>query len=164
MPRNSKQEFIVTWNSDLIRNDIRPHLRTVANTDRSATFGLLTVLTILVLAVAAGHSQRVHAQAVELLKVDVSVVAKGYRVSKLIGTSVKNDKNEKIGSIDDMIVDKQKVLYAILQVGGFLGVGGRMVAIRYDQLDIDDTGKNIKLPGATKEQIEKLEEFKYRSS
>jgi hypothetical protein len=91
-------------------------------------------------------------------------VAKGYRVSKLIGTSVKNDKNEKIGSIDDMIVDKQKVLYAILQVGGFLGVGGRMVAIRYDQLDIDDTGKNIKLPGATKEQIEKLEEFKYRSS
>jgi hypothetical protein len=63
-----------------------------------------------------------------------------------------------------MIVDKQKVLYAILQVGGFLGVGGRMVAIRYDQLDIDDTGKNIKLPGATKEQIEKLEEFKYRSS
>lgn len=68
---------------------------------------------------------------VSLVKVDLSVVAQGYRLSKLIGSSVINDKNEKIGTIDDLIADKDKKLlsFAVLQVGGFLGVGGRLVAV-----------------------------------
>ena len=37
-----------------------------------------------------------------LVKVDVTVVAKGYRASKLIGSSVTNDKNENVGKIDDI--------------------------------------------------------------
>lgn len=128
-----------------------------------ATAGVLAVFAIFALAVFPGNFQPAHAQAVELLKVDVSVVAKGYRASKLIGSSVKNDK-EKIGSIEDIIVDKQKAVYAILQVGGFLGVGGRLIAIPYEQLAIDDTGRHITLPGATKEQLQNLQEFKYRTS
>ena len=57
-------------------------------------------------------------QEAQLVKVDVTVLAKGYRVSKLIGSAVTNDKNEKIGSIDDMIVDHKNILFAVLQVGG----------------------------------------------
>ena len=73
---------------------------------------------------------------VSLVKVDLSVVAQGYRLSKLIGSSVINDKNEKIGTIDDLIADKDKKLlsFAVLQVGGFLGVGGRLVAVPFDSL------------------------------
>ena len=60
---------------------------------------------------------------VSLVKVDLSVVAQGYRLSKVIGSSVINDKNEKIGTIDDLIADKDKkqLNFAVLQVGGFLG-------------------------------------------
>lgn len=153
----------MTWNSDLICNDIGRRSRAVAMNGAQATAGVLAVFAIFALAVFPGNFQPAHAQAVELLKVDVSVVAKGYRASKLIGSSVKNDK-EKIGSIEDIIVDKQKAVYAILQVGGFLGVGGRLIAIPYEQLAIDDTGRHITLPGATKEQLQNLQEFKYRTS
>jgi sporulation protein YlmC with PRC-barrel domain len=100
-------------------------------------------------------------QAVHLVKVDVSVLAQGYRVSKLIGNSVSNDKNEKVGSIDDMIVDRNKVMFAVLQVGGFLGIGKRLVAVPYDSLQIEEEGKKIVLPGASKDELKNLAEFKY---
>ena len=100
---------------------------------------------------------------VQLVKVDLSVVAKGYRMSKLIGSGVINDKNEKIGTVDDVIADKDKkqLNFAVLQVGGFLGLGGRLVAVPYDSLVIDDAGQKITLPGATKDELKKLSEFNY---
>ena len=100
---------------------------------------------------------------VALVKVDLSVVAQGYRMSKLIGSDVINDKNEKIGTIDDVIADKDKkqLSFAVLQVGGFLGVGGRLVAVPYDSLVIDDKGQKITLPGASKDELKKLSQFNY---
>jgi hypothetical protein len=102
-------------------------------------------------------------QGVQVLEVDVSVVAKGHRVSKLIGSNVSNDKNERIGTIDDIIVGRDRLLFAVLQVGGFLGIGARLVAIPYQSLVIDDAGKKIELPGATREALQKLTEFKHRT-
>ena len=101
-------------------------------------------------------------QAVELVIVDVTTVAKGYRASKLTGHGVVNDQNERIGSIDDIIIGRDRVLFAILQVGGFLGIGGKMVAIPYQSLVLDEAGEKISLPGATREELKKLPEFKYR--
>jgi hypothetical protein len=77
-----------------------------------------------------------------------------------------NDKNEKIGSIDDVIAakDKKQLDFAILQVGGFLGVGAHLVAVPFDSFVIDDTGSKVTLPGASKEELKKLSEFHYRSS
>lgn len=103
---------------------------------------------------------------VQLVKVDLAVVAKGYRMSKLIGTSVINDKNEKIGTVDELIADKDKkqLSFAVLQVGGFLGVGGHLVAVPYDSLVIDDTGQKITLPGASKDELKKLTKYNYPAS
>ena len=102
--------------------------------------------------------------AIQLVVVNVMTVAEGYRVSKLLGTDVLNDKNEKIGSIDDMIISKDRVLFAVLQVGGFLGIGGYLVAVPYENLVLDESGKKVVLPGATKDELKKLPEFKYRAS
>lgn len=100
---------------------------------------------------------------VSLVKVDLSVVAQGYRMSKVIGSSVINDKNEKIGTLDDVIADKDKkqLNFAVLQVGGFLGLGSRLVAVPYDSLVIDDKERKVTLPGATKDELKKLSEFNY---
>jgi sporulation protein YlmC with PRC-barrel domain len=103
-----------------------------------------------------------YAQDVALVRVDISVVDQGYRASKLIGTNVKNDKGESVGEIDDVIVDQQRVLYAILEVGGFLGIGAHLVAVPYEALTLNATGQEITLPGASKDEIKKLEEFNYR--
>ncbi len=99
---------------------------------------------------------------VTLVVVDVVAVADGYRASKLRGTKVVNPKNEKIGELDDLIVGKDRVLFAIVQVGGFLGIGSYLIAVPYTSLQISDNGNRIVLPGATKEQVKGLPEFKYR--
>jgi sporulation protein YlmC with PRC-barrel domain len=58
-----------------------------------------------------------------------------WRASKLVGLNVYNDNNDKIGDINDIILDKSgKVDTVILGVGGFLGMGEHYVAVTYDKL------------------------------
>jgi hypothetical protein len=96
-------------------------------------------------------------------RVDVTTLADGYRSSKLIGAGVTNDQQETIGKIDDLLVGRgDKVLYAVISVGGFLGVGSKLVAVPYDSLSIGKS--SLVLPGGTKEQLKALPEFKYASS
>ena len=126
----------------------------------------LRVLTIGAFATSvlvAANSGSAFSQEVNLVKVDVSVVDKGIRTSKLIGRAVVNDSGEKIGTIDDVIVSRSNDLFAVLQVGGFLGIGSRLVAIPYNSLKFDDGGKKIELPGASKQQLKELTEFRYLS-
>src|SRR5436309_13519904 len=77
-----------------------------------------------------------HAQIVQLVAVDVKAVGEGYQVSKLVGTNVRNDKDEKIGTLDDIVITKEPKLFAVLQVGGFLGLGGRLIALPFESLKI----------------------------
>ena len=74
-------------------------------------------------------------QTIELVKVDVQKLAAGYRTSKVIGSSVVNDAHETVGKIDDLLVSSDgKQPYAVLSIGGFLGVGTHLVVVRYDTL------------------------------
>jgi sporulation protein YlmC with PRC-barrel domain len=58
-----------------------------------------------------------------------------WRASKLVGVNVYNEANEKIGDINEVILDKSgKVANVILGVGGFLGMGEHYVAVAFDKL------------------------------
>ncbi len=99
-------------------------------------------------------------QNVEITKVDVQTVAAGYRASKVIGDSVLNDANETIGKIDDLLVTRDgKEPYAVLSVGGFLGMGTHLVVVRYDSLKFADN--KVVLPGGTKDGLLMLPKFEY---
>jgi hypothetical protein len=131
---------------------------------RAGTLVMLVCLAVMLgLMLAVTMPRAVFSQSVQLVKVDVVLVAQGYRASKLTGSTVVNDKNEKIGSLDDLIIAQNRSLFAVLQVGGFLGLGGRLVAVPYETLKIADDGKRIELPGASKDELKNLPEFKYRS-
>ncbi|HTJ65433.1 MAG TPA: PRC-barrel domain-containing protein [Alphaproteobacteria bacterium] len=96
-------------------------------------------------------------------KVDVTTLADGFRSSKMIGSGVTNDQQETIGKVDDLLVGRSdKVLYAVISVGGFLGVGSKLVAVPYDALQIGKS--SLVLPNGTKEELKNLPEFKYASS
>ena len=97
---------------------------------------------------------------VVLAVVDVKVVALGFRITELIGKPVYNPQGEKIGHVDDFIIQRDRVLMTIINVGGFLGIGGRLVAIPYSSLNM--TPKGMVLPGASKEAVGKLPSFHYR--
>jgi hypothetical protein len=58
-----------------------------------------------------------------------------WRASKLSGVNVYNDNNEKLGDINDLLVDASgNVKQVIIGVGGFLGVGERYISVTLDQL------------------------------
>jgi sporulation protein YlmC with PRC-barrel domain len=58
-----------------------------------------------------------------------------WRASKLVGVNVYNEGNEKIGDINEVILDKSgKVASVVLGVGGFLGMGEHYVAVAFDKL------------------------------
>jgi sporulation protein YlmC with PRC-barrel domain len=58
-----------------------------------------------------------------------------WRASKMAGLSVYNDRNESVGSINDLLTDKSGNIKAvIIGVGGFLGVGEHLVAVPFDKV------------------------------
>jgi PRC-barrel domain len=102
-------------------------------------------------------------QTVSLMKVDPTTLATGYRTSKVVGSTVVNEANETVGTIDDLIVTPgEKVPFAVLSVGGFLGMGTKYVVVPFSSLQVKD--KKMVLPGATKESLKALPEFKYNTS
>jgi sporulation protein YlmC with PRC-barrel domain len=90
------------------------------------------------------------------------LVTKGWSTKKhVLGKPIYNDKNEKIGSIEDVIISPDKTAsYAIVGTGGFVGLDRHDVAIPFAQLDL--TSARIVLPNATKEAIKALPEFQYQ--
>jgi hypothetical protein len=93
-------------------------------------------------------------------RVDVTSLADGYRASKIIGATVVNEANETIGKVDDVLVGRNdKVLYSVLSVGGFLGMGSKLIAVPYASLQVSDT--KMVLQGGNKDALKALPEFKY---
>ena len=75
-----------------------------------------------------------------------------------------NERNETVGKLDDLVVGEDRALFAVLKVGGFLGIGSRLVAVPYDSLKIDqEAGKvqKVELPGASRDELKRLAEFRY---
>jgi hypothetical protein len=62
-----------------------------------------------------------------------------WRASKVVGVNVYNDQNQKIGSINDLLMDKNgSIKAAVIGVGGFLGMGEHLVAVSFDKLKFSD--------------------------
>jgi sporulation protein YlmC with PRC-barrel domain len=58
-----------------------------------------------------------------------------WRASKVVGLNVYNAQNENVGSINDLLVDKSgNIKAAVISVGGFLGMGARLVAVPFDKM------------------------------
>jgi hypothetical protein len=53
-------------------------------------------------------------QGAQLFEVGINAVAKGHGASKLIGRSMNNEKNERIVELDEIIIDRKNVLFAVL--------------------------------------------------
>ena len=125
--------------------------------------GLLIALSWIVALGPGGHAA---AQVAGSTRLGVAVeelrtVALGWSAKKqILGQPVYNEKNEKVGRIDDVIIaPDSSVSYAIVGAGGFLGVGKHDIAIPASQLTQQD-GKFV-LPGASKEAIKALPKFEY---
>lgn len=125
---------------------------------RSVT--LLAGVAIIAAALSGPAFSQGAPQTMSLMKVDPATLATGYRTSKVVGSTVYNEANEVVGTVDDLIVTpSETVPFAVLSVGGFLGMGTKYVVVPFSSLVVKD--KKMVLPGATKDSLKSLPGFKY---
>jgi sporulation protein YlmC with PRC-barrel domain len=83
--------------------------------------------------------------------------------SKLIGTAIYNSANEKVATINDLLLDKNGTPIAVvINAGGFLGIGGKKVAVDLKSLQLvrSENGNEKAIASMTKEQFQQAAEFK----
>ncbi len=86
----------------------------------------------------------------------------GVRAGKIIGEAVQNEHSDRVGTVDDLVLSpapESKVTMAVVSVGGFLGMGSKLVAVPWGQLKAE--GDHLVLPGATKASLNAAPNFQY---
>src|SRR5215813_11348581 len=84
-------------------------------------------------------------------------------VQGILGREVRTDANERMGRIVDVIVDRSgQVRAAIIDFGGFLGVGSRKIAVAWNALRFPPDAKNVERIGLdlTRDQVQGAPEYK----
>ncbi len=84
-------------------------------------------------------------------------------VQGILGREVRSGANEKMGRIVDVIVDRSgEVRAAIIDFGGFLGVGSRKIAVAWNALRFLPDAKNVERIGLelTRDQVQGAPEYK----
>jgi sporulation protein YlmC with PRC-barrel domain len=93
--------------------------------------------------------------------IEMEAVVVGWSAKKdLLGKPVVNDRKEKLGNIEDIVLAPNgSASYAIIGVGGFLGIGTRLVAIPMKQIKLENG--QLVLSGATKDVLKGMPPFVY---
>ncbi len=91
----------------------------------------------------------------------------GLRMSKVVGSSVYNDRDEKVGSVDDVVMSPDHSLNAVVSVGGFLGVGSKMVEVPFNKLQFGNTkassDNRVVMPGVNKDALTSMPDYHYQA-
>ena len=135
-------------------------------------------VTLAAVALLAG-SVAAHAQTTTTSSTTTADLKSSWRMSKLMGLDVYNEAKEKIGDINEVLIDNTgNVKSVIVGVGGFLGVGDRNVAVPIGQIKFSETSVNASsttgssagsqndwapdhaMMSTTKEQLKAMPEFK----
>ena len=83
------------------------------------------------------------------------------RASDIIGAEVVNASDEEIGEVDDLVLERDSdTVMAVISVGGFLGIGDKLVTVPYEDLRLSEDGNEVFL-STTKEILESRDEFRY---
>jgi sporulation protein YlmC with PRC-barrel domain len=121
----------------------------------------MAVTAVISMSAASAGAQVAGSSTIGVTKEEIKAVMEGWSAKKaILGKAVYNDKNEKIGTIDDLIITPDRsVSYAIIGAGGFLGIGKHDVAIPMSQVKLEKD--KFILPGATKEALKAMPKFEY---
>ena len=121
----------------------------------------MTSVAVLLSATYASLGQVAGSTQLGVAAAELREITTGWSAKRqIMGQTVYNDKDEKVGQVEDIIIAPDKaVSYAIVGAGGFLGLGKHDVAIPVKQFKLKD-GKLV-LAGATKDTLKAMPEFEY---
>ena len=82
------------------------------------------------------------------------------RADQIIGMTVYNAEGEKVGTVHDILLDKEeKATGVVLSVGGVLGVGAKSVGLTWKEIDVKPEQQQVQI-SYTKDQLEAAPDFK----
>jgi sporulation protein YlmC with PRC-barrel domain len=85
-----------------------------------------------------------------------------FRASKMIGSTVYDVQNRNIGSVKDLVLDRDgRVHSVIVDVGSFLGMGGKYVAVRLSDIKTDNNRLTL---DRSKEQLQQMAAYNLNES
>jgi len=122
---------------------------------------MLVLASIALLTSLGAQAQIAGSTLVGVATAELRDVTVGWSAKRqVLGKAVFNDKKERIGTIEDIVIAPDKaVSYAIIGAGGFLGVAKHDVAIPVDEIKLVE-GKFV-LAGATKDALKAMPIFEY---
>jgi len=134
--------------------------------NKTLTRGVTTlgVAAVLALVAPSPYVQAASSKTLSVSQQELSLAEKGWSAKKdIIGKTVYNDNNEKIGDVNDVIFSRNNsASFVVIGVGGFLGMGEHDVAVPLSRIKHDND--KLILAGATKEALKKMPEFRYAKS
>ena len=101
--------------------------------------------------------------ATETVPAPFLTVLGSWQAETILGKEARSKANENIGRIVDVIADRDgKVRAALIDFGGFLGVGSRKIAVDWDALRFTtgDDGRNVVTLDLTRDQMKSAPEYK----
>jgi sporulation protein YlmC with PRC-barrel domain len=122
---------------------------------------VLVLASVALTAPTISHAQVAGSTLIGVSVAEMRDVSMGWSTKRtILGQPVFNEKDERVGSIDDIIIAPDKaVSYAIINAGGFTGLTKHDVAIPVSQLKLVDN--KLVLAGATKEALKASPPFQY---
>lgn len=99
----------------------------------------LVMLVALIGAIGYGAAESYAEKAV------TSAGIRSYEISQLYGSYVKNPQGEYLGRIEDFIIENDRVAYLIVTHGGFVGMGGKLIAVPFEACSLDPKGPGFVL-------------------
>jgi len=103
-----------------------------------------------------------HARATAAAAAEAQIQPDQIRASKMIGSAVYDVQNRKIGIVKDLVLDRDgQVALVVVDVGAFLGMGGKYVAVSPRDIKTDHNRLTLDL---TKEQLQQAQNYRLENS
>jgi sporulation protein YlmC with PRC-barrel domain len=104
------------------------------------------------------HSTTMNPPSTTANRADETIQPNQIRASKMIGSTVYDLQNRNIGKVRDLVLDRDgKIAAVVVDVGTFLGMGGKTVAVQLSDLKTDNNRLTL---DRTKEQLQQMANYR----
>ena len=126
-----------------------------------SAIALVTLLGAMPLAYAqTTHSTTMNPPSTTMNRADETIQTDQIRGSKMIGSAVYDVQNRKIGKVQDLVLNRDgKIAAVVVDVGTFLGMGGKSVGVKLSDLKTDNNRITL---DRTKEQLQQMANYRLK--
>jgi sporulation protein YlmC with PRC-barrel domain len=104
------------------------------------------------------HPTAAKPQSTTINRADETIQTDQIRASKMIGSMVYDVQNRKIGKVQDLVLNRDgKIAAVVVDVGTFLGMGGKSVAVQLSDVKTDNNRLTL---DRTKEQLQQMANYR----